>query len=420
MHRRRARLEPDRRGDRRCSGASLQRLIASVFLSLWLAISVGAAQAQTWKIGELNSYADFPEFADGYRQGWQLAVDEINAAGGVAQRKLEVVSIDDGASRRNAARRAQELIVNHDADLLAGTYLSDVALAVSSIAAKSRKVFVAAGPQSDILTWDRGNRYTFRIRPSTYMQAAMLVEQAAAMPARRWAIVAPNYEYGQSAVANFRAMLKARRPDVQFVTEQWPALGKIDAPAVIAALARARPDAVFNATFGKDLTRLLQESRRTRVFEQVKLVSMAGSGPEIMQALHGTALAGWMIAGLPPTGADTAAYQRFADAFRSRYRTEPQLPALIGYTMIQAIAEALRKAGSADPDTLIDAMRGLEFDAPVGRLHIRAIDHQATMGAFIGRLAPRSDAVEWRYLDGAKYLPDQEFVRANRPASAMR
>jgi hypothetical protein len=73
---------------------------------------------------------------------------------------------------------------------------------------------------SDALVWSQGNRYTFRLRPSTYMQAAMLVEEAAKLPARRWAVVAPNYEYGQSAVRWFKELLTKARPDVQFVAEQ--------------------------------------------------------------------------------------------------------------------------------------------------------------------------------------------------------
>ena len=59
------------------------------------------------------------------------------------------------------------------------------------------------------------------------MQAAMLVEEAAKLPAKRWATIAPNYEYGQSAVASFKELLKAKRPDVEFVGEQWPAQGKL-------------------------------------------------------------------------------------------------------------------------------------------------------------------------------------------------
>ena len=84
-------------------------------------------------------------------------------------------------------------------------------------------------PSSDALVWSQGNKWTYRLRPSTYMLAAMLTEAAAKLPARRWVTVAPNYEYGQSAVKWFKQLMSARQPDIQWVGEQWPALGRIDA-----------------------------------------------------------------------------------------------------------------------------------------------------------------------------------------------
>ena len=123
---------------------------------------------------------------------------------------LEVISRDDAGKPDDAVRVANELVSNEKVDILAGTYFSHIGLAVSDYALRSKKVFVAAEPLTDAITWDKGNRYTFRLRPSTYMQAAMLVDRAAALPAKRWATVAPNYEYGQSAVAVFKELLKAR------------------------------------------------------------------------------------------------------------------------------------------------------------------------------------------------------------------
>ena len=105
---------------------------------------------------------------------------------------------------------------------------------------------MAAEPLTDAVIWEKGNRYTFRLRPNTYMQAAMLAEEAAKLPAKRWATVAPNYEYGTSGVADFKKLLAAKRPDVEWVAEQWPALGKIDAGATVEALAAAKPEAIFN------------------------------------------------------------------------------------------------------------------------------------------------------------------------------
>src|SRR5580698_6416154 len=181
------------------------------------------------RIGEINSYTAVPAFTVPYRNGWQLAVEHVNAAGGVLGRKIEVVSRDDAGKPADAIRLAGELINDQKVDLLAGGFLSNVGLAISDFARQDKRLFVAGEPLTDALVWDKGNRYTYRLRPSTYMQAAMLVDDAVKLGAKRWVTVAPNYEYGQSAVKWFKLLLAAKQPGVEFVGEQWPALGKIDA-----------------------------------------------------------------------------------------------------------------------------------------------------------------------------------------------
>src|SRR5271156_6156378 len=143
------------------------------------AMGPSAAQ-QTIKIGELNSYKSQPAFLDPYKKGWEMAVEEINAAGGVLGKKLEVVSRDDGANPGDAVRVAEELTTGGDLNILAGTFLSNVGLAVTEFAGKKKVFFLAAEPLTDKITWANGNRYTFRLRPSTYMQVAMLLPDALA------------------------------------------------------------------------------------------------------------------------------------------------------------------------------------------------------------------------------------------------
>jgi branched-chain amino acid transport system substrate-binding protein len=160
------------------------------------------------KIGEINSYSRFPAFTLSYQQGWQLAVEEVNAAGGALGRPLEVISRDDGGQSANAVTLANELVAGEGVALLAGTFLSNVGLAVSDFANQKQILFIAAEPLSTALTWEQGNPYTWRLRPSTYMQNHMLADAAAELDATRWATIAPNYEYGQSAVAEFKKLLQ--------------------------------------------------------------------------------------------------------------------------------------------------------------------------------------------------------------------
>ena len=148
------------------------------------------------KVGEINSYSRIPAFTLPYRNGWELAVEEINAHGGVmGGRKLEIIARDDAGSPEQALTAANELVRREGVAMLAGTYLSNVGLAVSDYAAKRGVVFLASEPLTDALTWSNGNPETFRLRPSTYVQTAILVREAAKLPAKRWATIAPRNNF---------------------------------------------------------------------------------------------------------------------------------------------------------------------------------------------------------------------------------
>src|SRR6202163_3218663 len=199
--------------------------------ALFLSVSGPVSAQQTIKIGELNSYKSQPAFLDPYKKGWELAIEEINAKGGVLGKKLEVISRDDGSNPGDAVRVAEELITREGVALIAGTFLSHIGLAVTEFAGKKQVFFLAAEPLTDKITWQNGNRYTFRLRASTYMQVAMLMPDALAAKKKRWALIYPNFEYGQSAVESFKSMLKKAQPDVEFVSEQATPLGKVEAGA---------------------------------------------------------------------------------------------------------------------------------------------------------------------------------------------
>ena len=188
--------------------------------ALALAGHAASASAQTIKIGEMNSYKSQPAFLDPYKKGWELAIEEINAKGGLLGKKVEVVSRDDGANPGDAVRVAEELVTREGVDLITGTFLSHIGLAVTEFAGKKKVFFLAAEPLTDKITWQNGNRYTFRLRASTYMQVAMLMPDAIAAKKKRWALVYPNFEYGQSAVAAFKDMLEKAQPDVDQMSPQ--------------------------------------------------------------------------------------------------------------------------------------------------------------------------------------------------------
>ena len=399
-----------------------KRTLLLAAVSAWTVAAYSADKAPI-KIGEINSYSTIPQFTLPYRNGWQLAVEEVNAAGGLLGRKVEVIARDDAGKPEEALRHAIELTSKEKVDVLAGGFLSNVGLALADHAQKNKRLFVASEPLADAIVWEKGNRYTFRLRASTYMQAAMLVEEAVKMPAKRWATIAPNYEYGQSAVSIFKELLKAKRPDVEFVSEQWPALGKLEAGTTLQATMQSKPDAIFNVTFGADLAKLVREGNQRSIFPKTPVVSLLSGEPEYLDVLKDETPKGWIVTGYPWDQIDTREHASFAANYYRRFSENPKLGSVVGYATMQAIFAAIKKANSTDNEKLVTAMRGLKFSTPFGPAEFRAIDQQSTMGAFVGKLDVRGNKgtmVQWRYADGKSYLPTDAYVKARRPAEAMK
>lgn len=395
------------------------QLAAAAVLATALGSAAAAAQ-DTIKIGELNSYKAIPAFLEPYQKGMELAVAEVNDAGGVLGKKLEVITRDDGANPGDAVRAAEELTTREGVQVLAGTFLSNIGLAVSEYAKQRKVFFLASEPLSDKLTWDNGNKYTFRLRPSTYMQVAMLMDAVEASGAKRWALVYPNYEYGTSAAETFKALLKERVPDAVIVTEQAPPLRGIDAGAVVQAIADSAPDGIFNALFAGDLSQFVREGQTRGLFDEMPVVSLLTGEPEYLDPLGTDTPTGWVVTGYPWYGIETPEHDAFLTAYKDRFDTYPRLGSVVGYSTIKSIAAGIEKAGSTDTDALISAFEGLEVETPFGEITYRPSDHQSTMGAFVGNLDLVDGAgrmADFTYVLGEDVLPSPEDAAARRPAN---
>jgi branched-chain amino acid transport system substrate-binding protein len=398
-----------------------RKILISTIAALSFGASTPIAFAQdTIVIGEINHYKRMAAFAGPYKQGLEMAVEQINASGGVLGKPLEFIFRDDQGKPGEAIKIAEELMTRDGAVMLTGTILSHVGLAISSFAAEKGYLYLAAEPLADALVWGKGNEYTFRLRASCYMQAAMLAEEAAKTDAVTYATIAPNYAYGKDAVAAFKEALTALRPDVEFVTEQWPGLFKIDAGAEVQAIERANPDAIYNVTFGGDLAKFVREGTTRGLFEGRTVLGLLTGEPEYLEPLKDEAPEGWIVTGYPWYDMKEGANKVFVDEYMARYDATPKIGSLVGYMTVQSIAAALTRAGSTDTAALVAAFKGLKVNSPLGEIEFRGLDHQSTMGAFVGKIALRDGGgvmVDWVYKDGANYLPSDEVVKSRRPNS---
>ena len=395
------------------------RLLAGATVLASLSFIVPASAQETIKIGEMNSYKVFSAFLDPYKKGMELAVDEVNAAGGVLGKKIEVVSRDDNGNPADAVRVGEELLTREKVAFLIGTFPSNVGLAVADFAKQKKTLFIAAEPLTDKIVWDSGNAYSFRLRTSTYMQTAMLIPDAAKLKKKRWAIVYSNYEYGTSATAAFKKLLKEKQPDVEFVTEQAPPLGKIDAGAVAQAIADAKPDAIFSSLFGPDLAKFVREGSQRGLFKGVEVFNLLAGEPEYLDPLKEEAPVGWYVTGYPWNEIKTAEHKKFLDAYQAKFKDYPRLGSVVGYSTVMSAVAAIKKAGVLDQEKLVAAMANLSVGTPFGTVTYRTLDHQSTMGAYVGRIGLKDGKgimTDWRFVDGKDALPSDDEVKKMRPA----
>jgi branched-chain amino acid transport system substrate-binding protein len=394
-----------------------QILLHTLLVTATAGMAVSAYAQNTIKIGEINSYKSQSNFLEPYKKGMELALEEINSSGGLLGKKVEIISRDDNSNPGDAVRVAEELISREKVDVLTGTFLSHIGLAVTDFSKQKKFFFLAAEPLTDKIVWQSGHKYTYRLRPSTYMQVAMLVPEAAKMKKKRWAVVYPNYEYGQSAVATFKKLLKEVQPDVEFVGEQAPPLGKVDAASVTQALIDSKPDAIFNVLFAADLAKFVREGETRGLFKGREVVSMLTGEPEYMDPMKDEAPENWYVTGYPWYGINTPEHKKFLDAYQKKFKEPPRLGSIVGYGAIVSLAAGIKKAGSTNSDKLADAFKGLQVNTPFGKITYRPQDHQSTLGAYVGRTARKDGKgvmVNFEYRDGAKFQPSDAEVKAIR------
>jgi len=392
-------------------------VLAAIATGPWPALAQGPI-----RIGEINSYTGIgAPFTLPYRQAVELAVEEVNAKGGLLGRKVEVIFRDDKGQPAEAVKHAQELVASEKVVLITGTFLSNVGLAVSDWSRQNKTLFVAAEPLTEALTWSKGHDHVFRVRPNTYQQGRMLAERAGKQKYVRWATIGPNYEYGKRAWETFRDRLRELKPDVQVVGEHWPTLGKLEPGPFVTAILNQNPEALYVSLFGSDWIAFVREAQKRGLFQKTFVVGILLGEPEYINPLKGEAPEGMLVTGYPWYDLQAPAHKEFVARLRKRWDTDPVLGSLVGEITFLSIFEAIKRAGSTDTDKLVAAFRGLRVETPIGPVTFRASDGQSTMGAWVGttKLDARRGVgimTDHEYVPGDRVLPSDDEVRKLRPA----
>jgi branched-chain amino acid transport system substrate-binding protein len=331
-------------------------------------------------------------FGDPALKGAQMFVEELNAKGGVLNRKIELVPRDTKGDANEAVRVSRELILKENVDFLVGTLTSAEGPAVSVVAKENKIVFIAPIPKTDQLTApDKLHPYVFRVSANTTMEGRSAAEIVAKWPVTKIATISPDYAYGQDVTKSFVEHIKKIKPSVEIVDQQWPKLGEADYTPFINAQLAKKPDAVFSSLWGGHFVTFAKQAKPLGYFDAVKYnvmaVGEAGSpestksmGADYPVGIWGNSYDAFYWEDNPGAHKDYTA--RISKFLKDEY---PSSWAIQGYMGMQFLVEAIKKAGSTDSDKVSKALLGLTIDTPIGKQTIREKDHQANRGQLYGK-----------------------------------
>lgn len=327
-------------------------------------------------------------------KGAQIAVDDINAKGGVLGHKIELLARDSKANPAEAVRLARELIVKNGVEFLAGTLTSAEAPAVATIAKENKIVFVAPSAKTASLT-NPGNDYTFRTASNTTIEG-----QAGAIIMAKWkdvktiATIAPDYAYGHDAIAAFVAKMKELRPDITIVDQQWPKLGESNFSPFITAQMSKHPDAVYCDEFAGDFISFVKQATPLGYFTAIKNRLAAGGevgsvdeteplGSSFPYGIWANTYDPVVWVGPNQPAAEVAFDAKVEKAMNSKYGTSW---AIMGYVTVAAIAQGIEKANSTDEAKVAAAMAGMTYQTPMGPRTFGKAIHDADAGEYWGQM----------------------------------
>lgn len=342
---------------------------------------VWAAEKGPIKIGGLASLSGVvAAWGKVTQQGLDLAVEEINQAGGILGRKVESRMEDDESKPAEGARKARRLALEWGANVIIGINHSGVAVQVCALLPELKTILMIPCASAPSVTNEKFTKYTFRTKPNSYQLAAAGAYRMKDQPWKRWTVIGPDYSYGHESWEAFIFHLKKVKPAVEILDVQaWPKFAAGDYASHIVKLLDAKSDAVYCSLWGGDMINFIKQANQYQFFEKTALATEAGLSTEIFYALGKSIPAGlWSAShGYWFEHPGTPANRAFVDRFVKRHGEYPHVTAHDTYAAVHAYKKGVEKAGTTDADALVTALEGLEFETPAYKSVIRKEDHQA-------------------------------------------
>jgi len=389
-------------------------VIATAAVLICAAGSTLHAQEQPIKIGAIYIFSGVAStYGDFARRGADLAVEEINANGGVLGRPLEITYEDSQIEAQTAIQAMRKLVYQEEVDVLMGLDSSGVATGVVPIVPEVATPFIITHAATPDVTGSLCNTWTYRVSVNINQNVKGAAIMAAETDAQAWTTIGPDYAFGRQSWDFFQRYLGELNQDSEFSdSPSFPAFGTEDFTPFINTVIDAQPDGVFISLWGGDLVNFTRQARDLGFFDQdFEVIMSLGAATEVLSALGGRMPQGITVGTRYwYAGSDNPTNEAFVMAYRQKHGTPPSYNAQNAYAAVYAYKKAIETAGEVDKAAIRDALSGMTFDAPMGQVTFREGDHQAVVGPAYGVTQddPNSEIAKLeplRMFDGSEVTP---------------
>jgi branched-chain amino acid transport system substrate-binding protein len=349
-------------------------------------VTVGFSNALSGSIAELGISS---------KHGIDLAIQHINANGGLLGKQIKLVSADGEEKPNTGVTNVRNFILKDNVKAILGPATSAVGAAEAQIAARYHVPIFFIGSNDVDQTGKYFSKYVFQVVPSTYMEphaiAAYLAKRSNKHHWKNYYTISPNYSFGHDTVKLFLAGMKEYGANIDVVGQQWPKLGASDFTQYISAIKSKNPDFVFIGQYGGDLVTFTKQAEGYGLFKKAHVYG--GYWLLVLEALGAKAPSGAITTNRtrPFYLSDTKAMRQFTKTYHNKYDDWPTTWAVLAYSGVEAWAQGVKKAGSFDADKVSEAISGATIKSIRGDFKIRECDHMAEVPEYVGVLSKKVD-----------------------------
>ena len=353
----------------------------------------------------------------------EFAAEQVNAKGGVLGQKIEIVPMDNKLSPQESLILLKSAIDQGIRYVSQGNGSSVAGALIDAINKHNERnpdqtvLFLNYAAVDPDFTNDKCSFWHFRFDANSDMKMEALTSHMQGdKRIRKVYLLNQDYSFGHQVAKAARAMLEAKRPDVQIVGEELHPLARVkDFSPYVAKIQASGADAVITGNWGNDLALLVKAARDANL--RVDFYTFYAGTVGVPQAMGEAGVDRVKVVSYWNANGASPAFQPMFEAYKKKYGAtfDPYSQAL--RSSVEFLAQAMRKANSTDPAKVAQAMEGMTVEGPFGPMQMRADDHQLIQPLFIGTFVKAGDKLK-RTAEGTTDFAFRADRKIDGPATA--